>query len=219
MARPGHLGWPRRVAFFGALAGIAASAVSAVLLLTSGPGEGDVGVILHGAFTIVSLLGVLFFAIVALWVWFWHLRWLRYGVVGLAVLALAYLLAYDTRRDGMAAEAERRQALFAEIQQDFYARMRAAGTDRAALIALRPAYDARVNRRDLFNGERNTTWGPFEEVHTIYVMTFADPAYEAVKAPPYAGLYCREFNDNFGDLVVSDVQIARLAMICPPLDP
>ena len=217
------MGWPRRVAFFGALAGIGVSAIFVASLLASGPGEGDVGVILRGAFTIVSLLGVLFFGIVALGIWFWHLRWLRYGVVGLAVLVLAYLLAYGTLRDGryqrMAAEAERRQALFAEIRLDFYARMRAAGTDRAALIALRPAYDARVNRRDLFNGERNTTWGPFEEVHTIYVMTFADPAYEAVKAPPYAGLYCREFNDNFGDLVVSDVQIARLAMICPTLDP
>ncbi|MGJ8611382.1 MAG: hypothetical protein ACSHWY_09820 [Octadecabacter sp.] len=190
--------------------------------MLSGPGKGEVGTILHGAFMVIGVLGAAVFFAIGFWVWFWHLRWLRR--VGFAALVCGLLFMMfgqnvqwwlrDMRMDRMEALAQKRQ----QVETDLLQTLRALTDDPVTAVALYDVYMDRINKRDMYNGRYTGRWDSFAVFHVAYMFVFFDrgrAAEHGNRRPPYAGLYCSFFKDAFGDLVVTDDQRERALVACP----
>lgn len=204
-------------------AGLAALLLGFVLLVASqGAGQGEVGVILHGAFIAFGLIFALVFAAVALWLFLWHIKWLRWlGLAALVFGILAMVFGNQVRWwliDQRIERSDRNYQAQVVIEGELYRLLRTLTQDQDAALAVLPTYMTRMNARDIHNGDYTNDWDTFAYVHTIYMFVVfgveRDAQYDNQR-PPFAGLYCINFRDKLGTVVQTADQQERAEVACP----
>lgn len=78
------------------LAGLTLSLAGLVWIFTLGQstqsaGEGEVSAILHAGYVFIGFAVAGLLALIAVWLWFWHIKWLRW--TGFAAFAVAAFFA------------------------------------------------------------------------------------------------------------------------------
>lgn len=188
----------------------------------SGPGKGEVSVILHGPLLIFALVMAGFFSLVAALFVFWETVWLRrvllVCVVGPIVAAAGYLIvtlivteAAKYQRDKeheqrRAAEQARRDDIYRQvvpISNSYLQRLSDEGFDPETIHALRDAFYAEMARSGIEGWERSGPRHYFDMVTDLYAMTLGTPDDAPVPDPMLGGLLydkaCYNFYVTFQD--------------------
>ena len=171
--------------------------------LRSGPGQGEVGIILHGGLMMVALALAGFFSLVAALFVFWGNARLRrvllVCVVG-PIIALAGFAAvgtvnhyltekeYEERRT---AEQARRDDIYRQvvpISNGYIRRLSDEGFDPQSIHALRYAFYAEMEQSGIDDWEHSSPRHYFDMVTDLYAMTLGTPDDAPVPDPILGGL-------------------------------
>jgi len=218
-----------------------ALAVVAVLLClyafaggqASGPGEGEVSVILNGGFMMLALVGAGFFALVAALFAFWHVVWARRALlmctVGPVVLAAGTFALGEFQhkqrdkayKQQQAEEQARRDEIYRQvvpISNRYLRHLTQDGFDPSTIHDLRAEFFAEMRQSGIEDWQRSSPKHYFDMVTDLYSMTLGTPDDAPVPDPILGGLLydpvCYNFYRSFSTQF-SARQAETFGQYCP----